>query len=99
MNIQEMIELGKQGRFDELEEQRERMYQELMDNVTNEETKRKLAGLHFQVKNIRYKYKNPLVAAIKVNELMMQSLGELNQSLSQFRGLDHDSIIRGDTEA
>lgn len=86
MNIEHMIQLGKQKDFDKLEEIREQLYQELINKISDPEQKRKIEGLHFKAKNIRYRYKNPLMAAIKANELMLQSLGELNKTLG---GLKH----------
>lgn len=86
MNVDKLIELGKQGNTEALEQERERMVQELLDQATDPAQRLKLEQLHFKVKNLRYKYKNPLVACVKVNEMMMESLRDLNVALHQLTG-------------
>lgn len=86
MNVNKLIELGKQGNMKALEQEREKMVQELLNQVTDPDQLRRLKQLHFKVKNLRYKYKNPLVACVKVNEMMMESLRDLNVALHQLTG-------------
>ena len=86
MNIDNMIKLGSGGNIKALEQLCEQMFQELLQKVTGPEQRRRLEHLHFRVKHIRYKYKNPIVACIKINELMMESLRDLNEALQQLKG-------------
>lgn len=86
MNIDELIQLGKEGKPDEIEAERERLFQEVIATVENPEQRCKLEGLHFQLRNIRYKYKDPYMAALKANELMMGVLLELNEELHKLAG-------------
>lgn len=82
MSVDELIKLGIAGDTEALERERERMFNEFIITVDDADRRRRLEGLHFRMKNIRYKYKNPLAACIASYEIMMNSFNELNQMLN-----------------
>ena len=87
MDIDKMVELGEEGKFEELEAIRESMYQEFIESVTDVDQKRKLQGLHFKVKNVKATCKGPNEAMYKSYSMMLESFLELNERLKQLKGL------------
>ena len=64
-----------------LEALRAKMSQDIIDNAKDEQQKKRLAGLQFQVDMERKRARTPLQATIRISEMMCQSLAELHKSM------------------
>jgi len=94
VDIDKLIQLGKDGKFEELENERERLFQELMSTLPDdypEDKIKKLEGLHFTTKNVRYQCGgNKIEAMHKSYDLMIESFEELNHLWQKLRQLTSD---------
>lgn len=97
------VDLGQQAidgdikQYDELEKIRERGYQEILaaleaDTTLTSDQKarclRQLNAIHWKMKNVRVKNKNPIRAASVAQTAMMESFQLLREHLNDAAGLD-----------
>ena len=64
-----------------LEDLRQNLTANVIENATNENMRRRLEGLQFRVDMERERARSPLQATIKISEMMCQSLAELHRSM------------------
>lgn len=81
VNIDHLIQLGKEGRLDELEKIRKEAFESLLAQVTDEDQRRRLCATHWKCQTLQHKYKNPAMAAAMAFEMMMESLAQLRDAL------------------
>ena len=66
---------------DQLEALRQKLTNNIINNVDDEHKRRRLQGLQFRVDMERKKAKSPLAATIRISEMMCQSLADLHRSM------------------
>lgn len=66
---------------DRLEALRAKLSQDIIDSASDEQQKKRLAGLQFQVDMERERARTPLQATIRISEMMCHSLAELHKSM------------------
>lgn len=64
-----------------LEALRQTMVQGVIDSSSNDDMRRRLAGVQFRVDAVRRRSATPLAACIRISEMMCQSLAELHRSM------------------
>ncbi|MCR9279681.1 MAG: DUF3135 domain-containing protein [Pseudomonadaceae bacterium] len=64
-----------------LEALRQSMVQSVIESSSDENMRRRLAGVQFRVDAVRRRATTPLSACIQISEMMCQSLAELHRSM------------------
>lgn len=84
MDIDRLFAIAKDGNPETLEAERDRLFEEFIQTIPPDK-QLKLRQLQFKLKNLRYKYKDPLVCASKMYGMMLDSLNELNETIKPFK--------------
>ncbi|MEM9622301.1 MAG: DUF3135 domain-containing protein [Pseudomonadota bacterium] len=64
-----------------LERLRKKLTEDIIDSASDEQRRKRLAGLQFRVDMERERARSPLQATIRISEMMCQSLAELHRSM------------------
>lgn len=64
-----------------LESMRRDLVQQVIDSSSNDDMRRRLAGVQFRVDAERERAGTPLAACIRISEMMCESLAELHRSM------------------
>ena len=75
-----LVEMAKKDP-DKLEVLRQRMVDEIIDDAA-ETARQRLMGLQFQIDMVRRKAANPLAAAMRISEMMRDSLADMNRAFA-----------------
>ena len=72
---------------EEIEKVRQECVNDIIESCEDEDQKRRLKGLQFQIDMERRKAKTPMAACIKISEMMHDSFHKLREALNELQDL------------